>query len=810
MESLKNIKMIRNFIKSAGRNILKNKGVYGINIIGLSLGLASCLLILLFILDEVSYDKFNQKADDVVRVVFKAEIGGEEISEAVVMPPVGPTLEKEFPEVLTAARLRKMNNPTLTYKNRNYRDFDFAYIDPEFLEVFDLTIIEGDNTNPLENPNAVIITQKEAKRYFGTENPIGKNLSFQQWDKQFTVTAVIEEIPQNSHFEFGVFASMNGYDYANSTSWVNSDFHTYLLLKDGNQYKELEAKLPMIMDKYMGPQIREAIGVSYSEFKDKNRVGLFLQPLTDIHLNPDFVSSGELKPGMDIKYLYIFAAVAVFMLFIACINFMNLATAAASKRAKEVGIRKVLGSGQKQLVKQFLTESFLATIIAAILAVSLVIFFLPTFNQLAGKSLQLVDLLQFSIVFSTLALIILVTILAGGYPAFFLSSFKPVQVLKGRFTASGKSNLRNGLVIFQFIISAGLILSTIIVYQQMAFIQNKDLGYNKDHILVIREAQLLGEQRDAFKNQVLEDPRVKSVSNSSFVPAGPTDINMSGVLRDNEYQRRMFIYNVDEAYIPTLGLELVAGRNFSKEFGSEKDKVIINETAANSLGFIKDPIGKTFSRDTEEGARELTIVGVVKDFHFKSLHRKIDPLILMNNPYGGLIIRTNTADVSTLISNIENKWQKFNIKEPFSYTFLDESFNKAYLREQKMGAILSIFTGLTIFVACMGLFGLVTFAAERRVREIGIRKVLGSSVPEIIGLLSKDFIKLIFISFIIAFPLGYFLMEQWLQDFAYRIEIKWWVFLLAAFLTTLIALLTIGFKSFKAATANPIKSLRTE
>lgn len=802
--------MIRNFIKSAGRNILKNKGVYGINIIGLSLGLASCLLILLFILDEVSYDKFNQKADDVVRVVFKAEIGGEEISEAVVMPPVGPTLEKEFPEVLTAARLRKMNNPTLTYKNRNYRDFDFAYIDPEFLEVFDLTIIEGDNTNPLENPNAVIITQKEAKRYFGTENPIGKNLSFQQWDKQFTVTAVIEEIPQNSHFEFGVFASMNGYDYANSTSWVNSDFHTYLLLKDGNQYKELEAKLPMIMDKYMGPQIREAIGVSYSEFKDKNRVGLFLQPLTDIHLNPDFVSSGELKPGMDIKYLYIFAAVAVFMLFIACINFMNLATAAASKRAKEVGIRKVLGSGQKQLVKQFLTESFLATIIAAILAVSLVIFFLPTFNQLAGKSLQLVDLLQFSIVFSTLALIILVTILAGGYPAFFLSSFKPVQVLKGRFTASGKSNLRNGLVIFQFIISAGLILSTIIVYQQMAFIQNKDLGYNKDHILVIREAQLLGEQRDAFKNQVLEDPRVKSVSNSSFVPAGPTDINMSGVLRDNEYQRRMFIYNVDEAYIPTLGLELVAGRNFSKEFGSEKDKVIINETAANSLGFIKDPIGKTFSRDTEEGARELTIVGVVKDFHFKSLHRKIDPLILMNNPYGGLIIRTNTADVSTLISNIENKWQKFNIKEPFSYTFLDESFNKAYLREQKMGAILSIFTGLTIFVACMGLFGLVTFAAERRVREIGIRKVLGSSVPEIIGLLSKDFIKLIFISFIIAFPLGYFLMEQWLQDFAYRIEIKWWVFLLAAFLTTLIALLTIGFKSFKAATANPIKSLRTE
>ncbi|PRX43044.1 ABC transporter permease [Salegentibacter salegens] len=802
--------MIKNYIKSAKRNILKNKGVYGINIIGLSLGLASCLLILLFILDEISYDRYNQKADDIVRIVFKAEIGGEEISEAVVMPPVGPTLENEFPEVVTAARLKQMNDPSLSYNNKIYRDFDFAYIDPEFLEVFDLKIIDGNNTNPLEDPNAVILTKKQAKRYFGTENPIGKRLNFEIWDKQFTVTAVIEEIPENSHFEFGMFASMNGYEYANSTSWVNSDFHTYLLLKDGAQFKNLEAKLPGIMDKYMGPQIREAVGVSYSEFKDKNRVGLFLQPLTDIHLNPDFVSSGHLKPGMDIKYLYIFGAVAIFMLFIACINFMNLATAAASKRAKEVGIRKVLGSGQKQLIKQFLTESFLATLIAAILAILLVVFFLPTFNDLAGKSLQVIDLLQFPIVLSTLALIVLVAFLAGGYPAFFLSSFKPIQVLKSRFSASGKSNFRNGLVVFQFIISAGLILATIVVYQQMAFIQNKDLGYNKDHILVLRDAQLLGEQSDAFKNQILDDSRVKSVSNSSFLPAGATDINMSGILLDDEYQRRMFIYNVDEAYIPTLGLELVAGRNFSKEFGAEEHKVIINETAANSLGFHQDPIGKTFTKDTDEGGRELTIVGVVKDFHFKSLHREIEPLILMNNPYGGLIVRTNTADVASLLSNIESEWQKFSLKEPFSYTFLDESFNKTYLREQKMGTILSIFTGLTIFVACMGLFGLVTFAAERRVREIGIRKVLGSSVPEIISLLSKDFIKLILISFIIAFPLGYFLMEQWLQDFAYRIQIKWWVFLLAGFLTTLIALITIGFKSYKAASANPIKSLRTE
>ncbi|MBZ9650952.1 ABC transporter permease [Psychroflexus montanilacus] len=802
--------MIRNYFKIAFRNILKNKGIYSINIIGLSFGLATCLLILLFILDESSYDKFNQKADDIVRVVFKANVGGEQISEAVVMPPVAQTLESEFPEVIDAVRLRKMNDPKFTYNNKHFRDFEFAYIDSGFLEVFDFDIIKGDSANPLENPNSIIISQDQANLYFGTEDPIGKNLSFEEGDKQFTVTAVFQEISKKSHFEFDVFASMNGYEYANSTSWVNSDFHTYLLLKDGSKYKELEAKLPTIINKYMGPQIREALGVSYSKFKDENEVGLFLQPLTAIHLNPGFVSSGDLKPGMDVKYLYIFGAVALFMLLIACINFMNLATAAASKRAKEVGIRKALGSKQNQLIKQFLIESFIATIIAVVLAGLLVFLFLPTFNQLAGKAFEIKDLLQFSIVILTLILIFIVTVLAGGYPAFYLSSIQPILVLKSKFTTSGKSNLRNGLVIFQFVISAGLILAIIIVYQQLAFIQNKDLGYNKDHILVIRDAQLIGEQRQSFINQVLEDPKVKSITNSSFLPAGETDVSMSGVLLGDEYQRRMFIYNVDEYYIPTLKLKLLEGRNFSKEFGAEQDKVIINETASKSLGFYEDPIGKTFTQDTNEGGQLLTVIGVVKDFHFKSLHRKIEPLILKHNPYGGVIIRTNTADVSSLLTSIESKWQKINIKQPFSYTFLNESFDNTYLKEKKMRDILSVFTGLTILVACMGLFGLVTFAAERRVREIGIRKVLGSSVPEIIGLLSKDFIKLILVSFVIAFPLGYFLMEQWLQDFAYRIEINWWVFLFAAFITTLIAFGTIVLKSFKAAIANPVKSLRTE
>lgn len=803
--------MIKNYFKIAWRSILKNKGIFSINIAGLAIGIASCLLITLFVVDELSYDRFNENADEIVRVVFKAKVNGEEMKEAVVMAPVAEALKSEFPEVKDATRLTNLYNPKLSYKNTSFRDSKFAYVDPNFFEIFTLPVVKGDKTDPLKEPNSIVITEQEAKKYFGNENPIGKILTLEDENQQFKVTAVIEEVPKNSHFHFDVFASTEGYLPAQNTSWMNSDFFTYLLLKKGTAPENIEAKLPSVVEKYMGPQMKGEMGMTFSEFKKDNEIGLFLQPLTDIHLKSDFLASTQLEQGGDIKYIYIFSAVALFMLFIGCINFTNLATAAASKRAKEVGIRKVLGSNKNQLIYQFLAESFIATTLAMLLAVVLFSLALPVFNGLAGKELPLNYLLQPSILLMLVCLIIVIGFFAGGYPAFFLSSFKPIAALKNKFSSSGESKtIRSGLVVFQFVISAGLILATLIVNQQMEYIQNKNLGYEKDQMLVLRASYLLGNKQDPFKNKIINDPRVENVTQSAFVPAGSSDNSMSGVFLQQEFKRRMFVYNVDEQYLPTMGMELVAGRNFSKEYGSDSTNVIINERAAEILGFKEDPLGKTFLRDTHDGGRTLTVIGVVKDFHFKSLHQNIDPLIMLNNPYGGLIVRAKTANMSGLIKDLNSTWNSFNPQEPFSYSILDDSYKQTYRTEQKMASILGIFAFLTIFVACLGLFGLVTYTAEQRFKEIGIRKVLGSSIPQIVALLSKDFLKLVLISFLIAFPLCFYLMNKWLQEFAYRIEVGWQVFVMAALITFVIAFVTIAYKSIKAATANPVDSLRTE
>ena len=621
----------------------------------------------------------------------------------------------------------------------------------------------------------------------------------------------MKDIPKNSHFHFDLLVSTLGYAQAKKTSWMQSDFFTYLLLKKGTEISSVEARLPAITKKYMGPQMMDAIGTSYEDFQKDNSLGLFLQPLTDIHLYSDFSDSTTLEQGGDIKYVYIFSAVALFMLVIACINFMNLATASASKRSKEVGIRKVLGSNKKQLIYQFLSEAFIAALIATILATVLFALTLPWFNQLAGKTIEFSSLLKPVYILSLLGLILLITILAGSYPAFYLSSFNPLNALKSKFSGNGKSSgIRSGLVIFQFVISAGLILATLVVKEQMSYIQNKDIGYEKDQLLVVRNSYLLGNNEDNFIDEIKNDPRIENLTHSAFVPAGESDNEVGGIFLNGEFLRRMFFYNVDENYIATMGMELLQGRNFSKEFGDESDKIIINEKAADVLGIGKDPVGKTFQRDTDEGLKDITVIGVIKNFNFKSLHQEIEPLILKKNPYGGMIIRSKVADMSGIIKNLNEDWNNYNPKEPLNYSILDDSFNHTYLKERKMGTILTLFAILTIIVACLGLFGLVTFTAEQRFKEIGIRKVLGSSASQIVTLLSKDFIKLVGISFLISFPLSYYLMNKWLQDFAYRIQIHWWLFLLAAIITIGIAFLTIGIKSFRAASANPIKSLKTE
>ncbi|MEO2062794.1 MAG: ABC transporter permease [Christiangramia sp.] len=803
--------MISNYLKTGWRNIIKNKGTFSVNIIGLALGIASVIMIMLYVSSELSYDRFNEKADRIVRVVFKAQINGEQMKEAVVMAPVAQTLKNDLPEVTDATRLAKSYNNRLEYNGTYYGQSSMGYVDPNFFKVFTLPITNGNQKTPLDKPNTVVISEKLASNIFGNADPVGKTITVTNRDEDYTISAVMKDVPENSHFHFDILASTLGYANAKKTTWMESDFFTYLVLKKDADIAEVEAKLPAITKKYMGPQMIDAIGMSYEEFQKDNELGLFLQPLTDIHLHSDFSDATTLEQGGDIKYVYIFSIVAIFMLVIACINFMNLATASASKRSKEVGIRKVLGSNKKQLIYQFLAEAFISTILATILAIMIFAIFLPGFNQLAGKSIEFISLLKPIYILSLFGLILLITVLAGGYPAFYLSSFNPLNALKSKFSGSGKnSGIRGGLVVFQFVISAGLILSTLVVKEQMSYIQNKDIGYEKDQLLVVRNTYLLGNNEDSFIQEIKNDPRVENVTHSAFVPAGESDNEVGGIFLNGQFLRRMFFYNVDENYIPTMGMELLAGRNFSKSYGTEKDNVIINEKAAEALGFGKDAIGKTFQRDTDEGPRDIHVIGIIKDFNWKSLHQEIDPLILKMNPYGGMIIRSKTADMSGIVENLNSDWNSYNPKEALNYSILDDSYNHTYLKERKMGTILTLFAILTIIVACLGLFGLVTFTAEQRFKEIGIRKVLGSSAAQIVALLSKDFIKLVGISFLIAFPLSYYLMNKWLQDFAFRVEIKWYLFLLAAVITLGIAFLTIGIKSFRAASMNPIKSLKTE
>ncbi|MBP2834143.1 ABC transporter permease [Aquimarina sp. U1-2] len=807
--------MFNNHIKIAWRTLLKHKGLFAINILGLSIGIAAALIIFLFVSDELSYDRFHEKSDQIVRVVLKGKMNGELIKEAVTPGPVASTLQEEFPEVLQATRLKSQGTPQISYQNQTFRDNKFAYVDSNFFEIFTIPFLKGNSKTALKEPNSIIVTQELASKYFGNEDPIGKTLDFKEWNQQFKVTGVMQKLPDNSHFHFDVFGALEGLAHAKEARWIESGYHNYLLLDNRADFKATESKLPGIVEKYMGPQIQQSMGMTFEEFKQGNEIGLFLQPLTDIHLHSDFADVTNLEPGGDIKTVYIFSAIAIFILLIACINFMNLSTAAASKRAKEVGVKKVLGSSKKGLIKQFLAESCIATIIAMAIAMIAVIIVLPLFNTLSGKALNLSYIMEPRILMYFGIAGLLISLLAGSYPAFFLSSFKPITALKNKFVNTGKTKgLRSGLVVFQFMISVGLIIATLVVDQQMAFIQNKDIGYQKDQMLVLRDSWMLGTDEEVFKEQLAKDPRVSNITMSGHIPAGPSYTNMTSIYpgQNSEAIRRSIVYHIDEQYIPTMGMKLVAGRNFSEDFGAEANNMIINETSAKIMGFADDAVGKTVTMaiNNEGGIKVYTVIGVVQDFHFNSLHEPIDQLIMLNNKSSGLIVRAKTADMVGLIASAEGLWKGFNSGEPFSYGLLDELYNRTYIKEQKMSAILRIFALLTIFVACLGLFGLITFTAEQRFKEIGIRKVLGSSISQIMAMLSVDFLKLVFISFLIAFPLGFYLMNIWLQDFAYRIQLEWWIFALAGLITLCIAFITIGWKSFKAASMNPVNSLKAE
>ena len=808
--------MIKNYLKIAFRNLWNNKGFSAINIAGLAIGLATCLLMLFYVTDELNYDKYNEKADRIYRVDGDIQFGGNHFVLAVAPDPMGPALKRDFPQVEQYVRFRGYGGLLVKKGNQNINEERVIYADSTLFDVFTLPMIQGDPKTALTEPHSVVITETTAKKYFNSTDAVGKNLVVND-TSNFKVTGVIKDIPSQSHFNFDFFVSLSSNDESRQNNWVSNNFNTYIVLKKGAEPKKLESQFDAMVIKYVGPQVKQLMNIDMETFaKSGNFDRYHLTPLTSIHLHSN--KTAELGPNGSIVFVYIFSFVAILILLIACVNFMNLSTARSSNRAKEVGVRKVLGSLKKSLVAQFLTESVLVSFIALLLAIVIAWLLLPYFNQLSGKQLGRSVFANPLLFPSLIALMLVVGVVAGSYPAFYLSAFNPVEVLKGKVSKGFKSSwLRSGLVVFQFFISIMLIVGTIVIYNQLKFIQSKDLGYNRNQVLIIKNTHPLGTNAKVFKNEILQMAGVENATMTGFLPTSDWRSD-SPIFPDATLDQKsavsVQIWPVDENYIPTLDMKMVKGRNFSRDFKTDSLGIIINESAAKLLGFA-DPVNKqVYYLNNFNDGKDVTayhILGVVKDFNFSSLREQVTPLALVYRQQNGSIsFRINTSNIPGVVAGIENKWKSMAPSQPITYSFMNDDFNNTYKTEQQTGKIFISFAIFAIFIACLGLFGLVTYAAEQRTKEIGIRKVLGASVSGIVGMLSKDFLKLIIIAMLIAFPLAWWAMHSWLQHFAYRISITVWVFAIAGGIALLISLLTVCLQAIKAALANPVNNLRTE
>ena len=807
--------MLKNYLKVALRNLWKNKSFSFINIVGLAIGLATCLLIVLFVQDELNYDCYNVNADRIYRVDGDIQFGGSHFILAVMPPVMSSTLVKDYPQVQAAVRFRDYGGFLVKKGNENIQENHVVYTESSVFNVFTLPMIAGDPKTALTDPHSLVITRSTAMKYFNRTDVVGQNMIINDTGN-YKITGVMEDIPTQSHFNFDFFVALSESKEAKEYNWLSNNFPTYILVKPGTDAKALETKINGIVNEYVYPQAQQLLNINKDEFaKSGNYVKYSLMPLTQIHLHSNKVA--ELGANSNIEYIYIFSAIAIFILLIACVNFMNLSTARSANRAKEVGVRKVIGSLRSNLIAQFLSESILISFFALLLSLVLVVLLLPLFNQFSGKEILLSSVSLSWMLPVLLLIVVVVGLLAGSYPAFFLSRFQPIEVLKGKYSSGFKSSwLRSSLVVFQFAISIMLIVGTVVIYNQLSYIRNKDLGYNRDQVLIVHSCYPLGQQAKTFKDEVTKLPGVQSSTMTGYLPTGMYRSN-SPLFQDATLDQSKAVstqcWQVDENYIPTLGMKLLAGRNFSKDFATDSDAIIINQSEAKLLSF-KDPVGQNlYYLENLEGKKikAFHIIGVVKDFNFNSLRETVTPMALFNQEeHGDLALRINTDNIPHLVSQIEDKWKAMAPGQPFDYSFMDDDFNAAYKSEQRIGKIFIAFAILAIVIACLGLFGLVTYAAEQRTKEIGIRKVLGATVTNIIAMLSKDFLKLVLIAAVIAFPVAWFGMNKWLQDFAYRVNIGWWIFCTAGLLAVLIALLTVSFQAIKAAIANPVRALRSE
>jgi putative ABC transport system permease protein len=811
--------MIKNYLRSTLRNIIKHKFISFVNIFGLTTGLTCCLIILAYIIHELSYDKFNADADRTYRVtrIFYSAQGVETLHLSAIAPPFGTLLQNAFPGIQKVTRVLPNRIIVLHYGDKLFNEKNAFFADNNFFSIFSIGVLEGDKRTALNDPYNIMMTKEVAKKYFGNQDPINKTILLDNTKHEYKVTGIFKPFPPNSHMHPDILMSFSTLrdsaiygEKQLETNFGKNYFYTYLLLSKGYDKKVISDHLSAFLDEYVHLQGMPA------NLKTSQVTELTIQKLTDIHLNSHL--DDEIEENGDISQVYIFSVIAIFILLIACINYMNLSTARSVLRAKEIGIRKVIGAERKELIWQFLSESILITLMALIMALIFTWLLIPFINELSGLELAFSSMLSYQIIISILLLPFLVGMISGIYPALFMSSFIPVKVLKGVLKAgSGGISFRKILVVLQFSISIILIVATTVVFEQLHYIQQKSLGFNKDHIVNMTYVSSLTGKFESFQQEILKNPGVRGVGRSSRIPSGrlldesDASVIQGGVLAPIKIDLKYI--TTDYGFVPTYGLQVVAGRNFSREYITDTSNYIINETAVEQLGW-KTP-QNAIGKDLIYGNIKGKVIGVVHDFHFESLHQKIIPLLFQlpppkNGLYNVISVKIDGNNIPSAINTIRNTWQQYLPNVPFDYTFLDEKFQKLYQSEQQQGNLFTLFSCLAIFIACLGLFGLSTFTISQRVKEIGVRKVLGASVPQIVAELSKDFLKLVLIAAIIALPVAGVLMHKWLLDFAFRISLNWWVFLMAGVVALLIAFVTISFQAIKAAVANPVKSLRSE
>ena len=805
--------MLKNLLKHSVRSFKRQRSYIIINILGLSIGIACSLLIALYILNEATYDRYNLKKDRIFRTILNGKIGGQEITIFASPAIMGPTLVKEFPEVEDFLRMSDGGPNVLEYNNQTFTENDLIEVDSSFFNFFSIPILKGDPENLLNEPHKAVLSESTAKKIFGNEDPIDKQIKIGTDSIRYTVSGVMADIPEKTHFKASVLTSFMTNQRSKNPVWLSNSFSTYLLLKPNTSYKTIDEKFPDLLVKYVGPEVEKYMGIPMDEFeKQGNLYRFYLQNLKDIHLDPSIQQ--HFKAAVDPKYLEIFGAIAILIVLIAAINFMNLATAQASRRAKEVGIKKVGGSTRGMLITQFLSESFMLTLVALVFAIVLIKISLPYFGEILGINLNLSLLSTWYTIPALILFSLFVGILAGSYPSFYLSSFNPYEVLKGSLKSSTKnSNLRRILVVFQFAVSILLIIGTMVMYRQIHYMLNKDVGFKKDQLLVIDRAHAIGQRMRTFKAEIREIPGVENISSSTAVPGRNNNNNGYGIEGRSEESFLLTTNWVDYDFIETYGMELVSGRSFDESYSSDSSACLVNEAAIKNFS-LPEPEKTRF---VEPGDGERTyrpVLGVVKNFNFESLRNPVNPYIMKvqdkNFFWGYITVRLKPGDYAKTIAAIESKWEEFVPNTPLQYYFLDEDFEKMYIQEKQNAKMAVIFSILAIFIASLGLFGLTSFTVEQRTKEIGVRKAMGSSIGGIYVEISKEIVILVSISALIAWPVVYYWAGNWLENFYFRINPGMFSFVLGLLIAIGIAVLTISYRILRAARINPAQSLKYE